>query len=107
MKVCTICERENKDPRRNVCASCRVKRSRRNAKEKAIEFMGGKCQNCGYNKSHRALTFHHLDPKEKDFQISRSCNAAWNKVVEELKKCVMLCANCHAEEREKLDAEMA
>ena len=39
--------------------------------------------------------FHHLDPREKDFAISSKLS--WTVVVEELKKCVLLCSNCHRE----------
>lgn len=103
MKVCTSCNKEYSDRYRNKCGTCRVKTARRNTKEKAVEFMGGKCNACGYNKSLRALEFHHLNPKEKDFQISRASNPAWEKVKEELKKCVMLCSNCHTEEHERIN----
>ena len=67
--------------------------------------MGGKCQRCGYNRSLRALQFHHLDPKEKDFHITGRDYHTWPKVEEELKKCIMLCANCHFEEHERLEKE--
>jgi len=102
MKLCTTCGKEHKDKERNICAKCRVRTARRNIKEKALAFMGGKCQNCGYSRCKRALSFHHLDPTKKDFQISKASNPSWEKVQEELKKCVLLCANCHAEEHEKL-----
>lgn len=75
-----------------------VKKRRKKIKEMAIEYKGGKCQLCGYDKCKDALEFHHLDPKEKDFGISSNgLTRAWTKVQEELDKCVMLCANCHRE----------
>ena len=43
-------------------------------KEQLVEYKGGKCERCGYNKSMRALEFHHLDPSEKDFGISKQIN---------------------------------
>lgn len=65
---------------------------------KAIEYKGGKCIVCGYSKSSRALNFHHLDPAEKLFGISaRGITRSWNKVQNELDKCVLVCSNCHAE----------
>lgn len=65
-------------------------------KERAIAFLGGKCQQCGYAKCPAAFDFHHLDPREKDFDISS--RMAWTPAMEtELKKCVLLCANCHRE----------
>jgi hypothetical protein len=74
---------------------------RREIKRKAVELLGGKCQRCGYNKCLRALQFHHLDPEQKCFGIGEpSATRIWFRIVEELKKCILLCANCHAEEEE-------
>lgn len=74
-----------------------VKNYRRRQKENIIYVMGGKCACCGYNKCNRALELHHLDPKEKDFTFSDNTNRAWSKVVLELPKTILLCANCHRE----------
>lgn len=67
-------------------------------KKQAVKYMGGCCLTCGYNRCLSALHFHHLNPFEKDFNISSKTN--WNDIVFELDKCVMLCANCHAEAHE-------
>lgn len=64
-------------------------------KERAIQHLGGKCQICGYDKCPAAFDFHHLDPDEKDFAISEVMD--WERLVVELDKCVLLCANCHRE----------
>lgn len=76
-----------------------VKLWRRNTKKKLIESMGNCCQICGYNKSQEALELHHLNPSEKDFSIGQviSKPISWSKIVEEAKKCVLLCSNCHKE----------
>lgn len=57
------------------------------------------CVICGYNKSSRALSCHHLDPNTKHNTVSKLCSIATslNKVKEEVKKCIILCANCHME----------
>lgn len=73
----------------------------RKTKLKAIEYKGGKCLICGYNKSVRALQFHHINPKEKDFGISGTTKS-FEKLKPELDKCVLLCANCHAEVHDNL-----
>ncbi len=66
--------------------------------QKAIKYKGGKCIVCKYSKSSRALSFHHLNPAEKSFGISaRGITRSWDKVQKELDKCVLVCANCHAE----------
>lgn len=74
---------------------------RNKLKIKAIEYKGGKCVNCNYSKCNRALTFHHLDPNKKEFTISKK-SVAWETMRIELDKCVLLCANCHAEEHDQL-----
>ena len=55
------------------------------------------CQKCGYKKCAAALHFHHENPKEKDISVSRLMNRRWDKILTEVKKCTILCANCHAE----------
>ena len=71
----------------------------------AIEYKGGKCEQCGYYRCLEALEFHHADPTKKDFNISsRGYTRSWKRVQEELDKCVMLCANCHRETHTKLAA---
>ena len=44
--------------------------------------------------------FHHVDPSKKEFNLSglNSAKINWNKVKEELDKCLLLCSNCHRTE---------
>jgi 5-methylcytosine-specific restriction endonuclease McrA len=75
-----------------------VKKRRRKLRDMARELKGNKCAICGYNKCSKALTFHHLDPKEKSFGLSeRGLTRSWEKIKKEIDKCVLLCANCHTE----------
>ena len=75
-----------------------VMKRRWKIKELSVEYKGGKCNCCGYSKCSGALEFHHLDPNKKDFSIAAKGHCtAWEKVVKELDKCVMVCANCHRE----------
>ena len=46
------------------------KKSRQRLKEKLVEYKGGKCEICGYDKCVAALDFHHTDSSQKDFNIS-------------------------------------
>ena len=52
---------------------------------------------CGYDKCQAALTFHHINRKDKSFTISANLNLPMDILEEEVKKCVLLCLNCHAE----------
>ena len=80
------------------CASEAVQRRRDKLKIMSVEYKGGKCSMCGYNKCIEALDFHHLDSSEKDFGISaKGYTRSWEIVKQELDKCVLLCANCHRE----------
>jgi hypothetical protein len=76
-----------------------IKRWRYNTKHRVVEAFGGKCGICGYNKCQNSLAFHHLDPKEKEFSLSRimANPISWNKIVIEMRKCVCVCHNCHNE----------
>lgn len=57
-----------------------------------------KCQKCGESRYY-VLDFHHIDPSQKDFTISRmSANRNdMENIKKEIEKCVVLCANCHRE----------
>jgi 5-methylcytosine-specific restriction endonuclease McrA len=71
---------------------------RRRAKQRLVEEAGGKCKACGYDRYLGALQFHHLDPSTKSFSLSRrGCTRAFAELKAEAAKCVLLCANCHAE----------
>jgi DNA replicative helicase MCM subunit Mcm2 (Cdc46/Mcm family) len=71
---------------------------RKKLKKMAIEYKGGKCIFCGYNKCNDALDFHHLDSNKKEFGLSvRGLTRSWEKIKEELDKCILVCANCHRE----------
>lgn len=74
-----------------------VDKYRKRKKQELIDLLGGKCSICGYNKCMAALEFHHIDPTKKDFTITTSINLNSSKVLEEVKKCNLLCANCHRE----------
>lgn len=64
----------------------------------AIEYKGGKCQICGYDKCEGALELHHLHQEKKSFGIGdKGYTRSWDKVKTELDKCILLCANCHRE----------
>lgn len=71
-------------------------------KNKAIEYKGGKCQRCSYDKFYGALEFHHINPNEKDFDWGKLRKTSWDKITKELDKCVLLCSNCHREVHNEL-----
>lgn len=74
-------------------------------KLKAIEYKGGKCQKCGYNKCYAAMDFHHRDSKEKDVSWSKLRKRSWKRITKELDKCDLLCNRCHAETHHDIEIE--
>jgi len=95
-----------------VCANCHRTRHlatksagthpvtvfRQSLKRRAVAAMGAACIGCGLREPVDALEFHHLDPTTKEFGIStEGIPRRWDKIEAELKKCVLLCANCHRE----------
>jgi len=68
-------------------------------KLKLIELKGGSCEICGYKKNLTALTFHHINPETKLFNVEMRniANYNWDKVLIETNKCQLLCHNCHHE----------
>lgn len=77
----------------------------RKRKEKCVQYLGGKCNKCGYNKCNRALTFHHKDRQLKEYSIGQIMDYSWEIRKKELDKCELLCFNCHMEEEDAIESE--
>lgn len=118
MKQCTKCQvvltdnnsyfrvRNGKKCAYSYCMNCAkqaVFQRGRELKQKAIEYKGGKCNHCGYDKCPAALEFHHIDPTTKDFTLSHKHLRSFESVKPELDKCLLLCSNCHKELHYKWD----
>ena len=82
------------------CRNCQsrgaVERAQK-TKQKCVDYLGGACRLCGYDKCLGALHFHHIDPTKKEFAIGGKKTADIKRLILELDKCALLCANCHAE----------
>ena len=86
-----------------TCTSEQTIERMRDFKNKCVEYKGGECIKCGYSKYNGALEFHHIDPNEKDFNISKIKSYVFSDIVKkELDKCILLCSNCHKEEHGNL-----
>ena len=85
----------NKDYRKQV--NKKTLERKRKLKSKAVEYKGGKCEICGYNKCIEALEFHHLDSSTKSHHFSRMRSSALNSSKKkELDLCMLLCATAIA-----------
>ena len=76
-------------------AKAATKERQRRNKKALIEYKGGKCSACGYDKCQQALDFHHTG--EKSFTIGNRKSAPIDILKKEADKCILLCRNCHAE----------
>lgn len=97
--------KKTKDLFYSYCKNCFNEYSKERWKEKkrkAIEYKGGKCSSCGYNKCPDVLEFHHRNAETKEFDWKKLRQMSWDKVTKELDKCDMLCANCHREKHYEL-----
>ena len=70
---------------------------RKRRKENLIRVLGSCCCLCGYNKCIGALEFHHVEPENKKYQLSSGNCHKIEDDLEEAKKCILVCANCHRE----------
>ena len=70
-----------------------------NRKKELVDYLGGKCEKCGYNKNYASLTFHHKDITTKSFPISgrNLTDKPLETLYLEVDKCILLCHNCHSE----------
>lgn len=69
-------------------------------KSELIKLLGSKCQCCELEFDGDCVSifdFHHRDPKTKKFNLGMGTlgNHSLKEVKEEVKKCDLLCANCH------------
>ena len=112
MKTCRVCNRnlddtlfpKNGNALRNICKECQTKRVR----AKQLEFVNWlqslktECSICGYRRCKEALEWHHTGG-DKEFNVSKFVNSNYpssknkEKVLTELSKCILVCANCHRE----------
>jgi hypothetical protein len=124
-KVCNTCEKEKnlsefrkdrtrKDGYDYACKVCRrqyhksaymkkygpkVRESNRKNREKNLqlifEYKSERCCKFCSESDPVCLEFHHKNPDEKKFGISNGLQYKWNKIFNEIKKCVLVCSNCH------------
>lgn len=90
------------------CRKCLVydtTNRRRELKSKLVEYKGGKCEICGYDKCIDALEFHHINPEEKKFQISCGVVKNIDVMKKEADKCILVCSNCHQEIHHRIREE--
>lgn len=72
-----------------------VRRRRDERKQHLVDHFGNKCHDCGNSFPLCCYDFHHIDPSTKLFEIAPRLDGNLETIMEEVKKCIMICANCH------------
>jgi hypothetical protein len=86
--------------KRHICGKCQnayVVQRGREMRKRIVEFLGGRCRICGYHRCIEAFDVHHPDPKKKDPNFRHVRGWSWDRVEREIRRCILLCKNCHAE----------
>lgn len=101
--ICKYCEKEfeidrSRGHRKGICANCRGKLNDIKKKLELLELKDGECESCGYSGCKSALSFHHINPENKDVSIGTNLNKSIDLLIEEAQKCQLLCSNCHSTE---------
>ena len=92
---CVSCKMKSSNIRNQAYKGQRI-RGEKN-KLKLLNMTGCKCSKCGYNKNYSALCFHHLHDKKFPIDLRHCSNTKFDTLLEESKKCIVLCHNCHME----------
>jgi len=96
-----VSKKSGKQLYKPICKECYlsfIEEKRSHVKNLIIEQLGYySCKICGYNKSSRALHLHHIDSSTKEKSVSDMWSQSDEQIKKEISKCVIVCANCHAE----------
>jgi|APFre7841882793_1041355.scaffolds.fasta_scaffold29243_1 hypothetical protein len=97
-RTCPSCGKKHCH-RGHYCHLCNFNKRSKTIGERVKSLVGNECWVCGYNKTKKNLCFHHVDPSKKSFGLDmRSIQKTnWENVLEEMKKCILVCHNCHGE----------
>jgi hypothetical protein len=94
-------ERNYADPEWKAARNKQRADQRRANKARAVEYMGSRCAHCKQAFPDCCYDFHHKDSSLDNDVPSTVLHCSWKRIVAELEKCIMLCANCHRIEHNK------
>ena len=107
LEPCNVCgmpyDKRKRAIGRTTCFCCINKHREKVKGDRVYGIVGESCWKCGYNKGERGrkiLEFHHVVPEQKKFGLTlrHIGQLRWETIEEEMRKCVLLCPNCHREE---------
>lgn len=101
-RICEKCGKpyiyeRNKGHTLSFCSSCIQSNRKNRIKRNIVKKIGDKCSICGYDKCIDALCFHHLESEDKEMNIGNIWNRSVEFIMKEVKKCILVCSNCHIE----------
>lgn len=82
-RICRTCDNDSKSERH------------REVMKKVRAYFGNKCLICSFDRYQSSLALHHIDPKTKKAEAKQFRNWSWFKILKEIKKCALICNNCH------------
>jgi len=97
---CKACQKTRKDQHYKDNKQLYINKAAARRKENILflnQYKGQRgCIKCP-EKEPCALVFHHLDPLAKESTLTEAARRGWSRqrLLEEIKKCVVMCANCH------------
>jgi hypothetical protein len=115
-RICRVCSREadRKSYKKTFSEQPKIRLDRnKSTRLRKMEWLNNHrkpgCAKCGESRIH-VIDFHHIDPSQKEFSIGDN-QANYEMLKEEIKKCVLLCSNCHRdfhylERRENMTIEV-
>lgn len=86
--------------KKRICGKCHnewVHNAGREKRKKAIQYLGGECKKCGYDKYYGSIDLHHINAKVKDSKFKQLRGWSWERIKKEIENCIPLCKNCHYE----------
>lgn len=88
--------------RNTLCPTCRGRLRRYRSKQKAVNYLGGKCNRCGWSGNSECFDFHHPNP-DKEFTIGQRSNKSFENIKQELDKTELVCVRCHRKEHSNME----
>lgn len=106
MALCSKCNSRPRHKHYSWCKECHqegtnrrkaIRRHEYRDKVQLIKLEAG-CVVCGYKEHPEALQFDHLPEFEKVKDVGKLVAepAGWQRILDEINKCEVVCANCHA-----------
>lgn len=80
-----------------ICSTGRTAARRARNQNVIRTFLAVPCVDCGVSYPFWIMTFDHLPAYRKEFTIGESYHLSLKRLIDEVAKCEVVCANCHAE----------